>query len=97
LFAGRAGHVVVGAGTTWTSYAVAAAFVSAVTAGDAFATNGAVPTHVVHFDGTRWSPINVDPTRYYFAVAASASDLFAYGTQRISVPVPVLESFVRVP
>jgi len=89
-------RVVIGAGTTWTAYPGMGAVVAAVSATDAFASEASAGNHVRHWDGTRWTPINVDPANDYFAVAATTSDLILFG-EKYPSPTPELVTFVRSP
>ena len=80
-----------------TSYANAGSRVATVTATDVFSVTTTVPAYVRHWDGLRWSPINVTADEAFYTIAATTSDLAVFGSQRISNPTITWESFVRVP
>jgi hypothetical protein len=97
VFASTGARIEIGINDTWTGSDVGAGLLAAVSATDAFASNGAAPTSVYHWDGSRWTPVNLASDFYYFTMAASATDLAVYGSQRVFSPVPAWESFLRSP
>jgi hypothetical protein len=95
VFAAEGSRIVIGS-ATWTGYDGVGVVVAAVSANDAWATNAAPANRIMHWDGTRWTPVAFDPA-YFVTIAASASDVIAFGPLNSAIPQPVWRSLLRLP
>jgi hypothetical protein len=96
VFVSSGQRVLIGAAGTWTAHDVGGEALAAISATDAWATDGAAQTRIMHWDGARWTPVAFSPAQL-FDIAASASDVITYGSVSLGSPSPAWQSLLRLP